>query len=169
MYASDCVNIACCWVFSEYLLRTIFKMSTDDYVYNASCWLCLQCILLSRLTKPAATCLCTKPATDCVYSGCCWVCLQCLLVIVFIMPASDRVYFFFFIMYFSLPENIPPHPLGGTGVRKQWSASFYCIPHIRRSMLSEDTSVIFIISHCYSSCWNKHIWFIIAFMSVLGL
>ncbi len=28
-------------------------------------------------------------------------------------------------MYFSLPENIPPRPLGGTGVRKQWSALFY--------------------------------------------
>jgi hypothetical protein len=30
-------------------------------------------------------------------------------------------------MYFSLPENIPPRPLGGTEVRKQWSALFYSI------------------------------------------
>jgi hypothetical protein len=31
---------------------------------------------------------------------------------------------FFFIMYFSLPESIPPRPLGGTRVRKQWSALY---------------------------------------------
>ncbi len=30
-------------------------------------------------------------------------------------------------MYFSLPENIPPRPLGGAGVRKQRSALFYSI------------------------------------------
>jgi hypothetical protein len=32
-------------------------------------------------------------------------------------------------MYFSLPEDIPPHPLGGTRVRKQWSALYYFIPY----------------------------------------
>ncbi len=38
-----------------------------------------------------------------------------------------REIFFYFIMYFSLPESIPPRPLGGTGVRRQWSASLYFI------------------------------------------
>ncbi len=42
----------------------------------------------------------------------------------------------FFIMFFSLPRNIPPHPLGGTRVRKHWSAvyyfiSYYITSHIR--------------------------------------
>jgi hypothetical protein len=31
----------------------------------------------------------------------------------------------FFIMYFSLPESIPPRPLGGARVRRQWSAFIY--------------------------------------------
>ncbi len=30
-------------------------------------------------------------------------------------------------MYFSLPKNIPPHPLGGTKVRKDWSAVIYMV------------------------------------------
>jgi hypothetical protein len=30
---------------------------------------------------------------------------------------------FFFIMYFSLPDSIPPRPLGGARVRKHWVAS----------------------------------------------
>jgi hypothetical protein len=75
----------------------------------------------------------------------------------FVSASKDDCWYNFFIMYFSLPENIPPRPLGGTGVRKQWSASFYFIPYIILSMLSENTSVMFIVSHCHSSCWNKHI------------
>jgi hypothetical protein len=35
----------------------------------------------------------------------------------------------FFIMYFSLPKNIPPHPLGGTRVRKHWRAVYYFISY----------------------------------------
>ncbi len=45
-------------------------------------------------------------------------------------------------MYFSLPENIPPRPLGGTGVRKQWSALFYSI-------------VVFNILHSNNEIGNK--------------
>ncbi len=48
----------------------------------------------------------------------------------------------FLIMYFSLPENIPPRPLGGTGVRKQWSALFYSI-------------VVFNILHSSNDIGNK--------------
>ncbi len=35
----------------------------------------------------------------------------------------------FFIMYFSLPKSIPPHPLGGTRVRRQWRAVYYFISY----------------------------------------
>jgi hypothetical protein len=37
---------------------------------------------------------------------------------------------FFFIMYFfffSLQEDIPPRPLGGTRVRKHWSTMIYAV------------------------------------------
>jgi hypothetical protein len=30
-------------------------------------------------------------------------------------------------MYFSLPKDIPPCPLGGTRVRKHWSAVLYAV------------------------------------------
>jgi hypothetical protein len=30
-------------------------------------------------------------------------------------------------MYFSLPKDIPPRPLGGTRVRKHWSAVIYAV------------------------------------------
>jgi hypothetical protein len=73
---------------------------------------------------------------------------------------------FFFIMYFSLPEYIPPHPLGGTRVRKQWSALYYFIACYNTSHVKFKTHkfvyiviVIVIINiykcHCYpDSC--KH-------------
>ncbi len=35
--------------------------------------------------------------------------------------------FFLYIMYFSLPKDIPPHPLGGTRVRRHWSAAIYTV------------------------------------------
>jgi hypothetical protein len=35
----------------------------------------------------------------------------------------------FFIMYFSLPKSIPPHPLGGIRVRKHWRAVYYFISY----------------------------------------
>ncbi len=34
---------------------------------------------------------------------------------------------FFYIMYFSLPKDTPPHPLGKTRVRKHWSAIIYAV------------------------------------------
>jgi hypothetical protein len=34
---------------------------------------------------------------------------------------------FLIIMYFSLPKDIPPHPLGGTRVRRHWSAVIYTV------------------------------------------
>jgi hypothetical protein len=40
---------------------------------------------------------------------------------------------YFFIMYFSLPECIPPRPLGETRVRKQWSALYYFIAYYNTS------------------------------------
>ncbi len=30
-------------------------------------------------------------------------------------------------MYFSLPKDIPPRPLGGTRVREHWSAVIYAV------------------------------------------
>ena len=36
-------------------------------------------------------------------------------------------------MYFSLPKCIPPRPLGGTRVRKQWSALYYFIAYYNTS------------------------------------
>jgi hypothetical protein len=47
---------------------------------------------------------------------------------------------FFYIMYFSLPENIPPRPLGGTRVRKHWIAIFLC-QYYRSLTISEHLSV----------------------------
>jgi hypothetical protein len=40
---------------------------------------------------------------------------------------QHKLGYLFFIMYFSLPENIPPRPLGGTRVRKHWSAIVYIV------------------------------------------
>ncbi len=69
-------------------------------------------------------------------------------------------------MYFSLPEYIPPHPLGGTRVRKQWSALYYFIACCDTGHIESKTHkfvygviVIVIINiykcHCYpDSC--KH-------------
>ncbi len=72
---------------------------------------------------------------------------------------------FFFIMYFSLPEYIPPHPLGGTRVRKQWSALYYFIAHYNIDHVKVKTHnfvyvgiVIVIINiykcHCYHVSCN---------------
>jgi hypothetical protein len=42
----------------------------------------------------------------------------------------------FFIMYFSLPRSIPPHPLGGIRVRKHWHAVYYFISYYSTTLLA---------------------------------
>jgi hypothetical protein len=58
-------------------------------------------------------------------------------------------------MYFSLPECIPPRPLGGTRVRKQWSALYYFMAYynINYVRFSKSTShvVIVVIIIIYAS------------------
>jgi hypothetical protein len=61
----------------------------------------------------------------------------------------------FFIMYFSLPENIPPRPLGGTGVRKQWSALFYSIMVFNALHNNNELGNYFVGLHCNSLYINK--------------
>ncbi len=46
-------------------------------------------------------------------------------------------------MYFSLPESIPPHPLGGTRVRRQWSAFIYMSLYVHTTLYD-----IFITHFC---------------------
>jgi hypothetical protein len=58
-------------------------------------------------------------------------------------------------MYFSLPEYIPPHPLGGTRVRKQWSALYYFIAHYNIDHVEVKTHNFVYVDICYS--YNKYI------------
>jgi hypothetical protein len=57
-------------------------------------------------------------------------------------------FFFFFIMYFSLPKDIPPRPLGGKRVRKHWSAVIYAV-------ITVVTHCIIVISYIYISFVKK--------------
>ncbi len=59
-------------------------------------------------------------------------------------------------MYFSLPENIPPpRPLGGTGVRKQWSALFYSIVVFSALHNNNELGNYFVGLQCNSLYINK--------------
>jgi hypothetical protein len=72
-------------------------------------------------------------------------------------------------MYFSLPENIPPRPLGGTGVRKQWSALFYSIIMFDILHSSNDISNKCVKKHNTSLNTNKlHTTNVVLFIGLRG-
>ncbi len=57
-------------------------------------------------------------------------------------------------MYFSLPECIPPRPLGGTRVRKQWSALYYFIAYYNTDHVRFKKNMR---SCCYCCRYNRYI------------